>query len=173
MIIFAFSLAFFLGREVTLSDRQKSKKTDASSLSSTLKSSTSFYDHQIESSFDNKKAHKQREKVKKYKKTLITEKPIKDITRDKTQEVKQLKTEMKEPNTVYALFVAGYGDKESATEKSTQLKLRFPKWEIFFKRTEEAYKVYIGPFKLKESAENFLKELQKNSEFSTVTLEKI
>ena len=58
-------------------------------------------------------------------------------------------------------------------EQSTQLKLRFPKWKIFFKKAEKDYKIYIGPFKSKESAEVFLKELQKKPEFSSIKLETI
>ena len=164
MIVFAFSLAFFLGREVTLSGQQKSKKINPSP---NLKAPISHKDNLSPEGPINS----QREKVNKYKKTLIHEQSEKKIESTKQPKAK---TEIKNLNNeVYALFVASYEDKESATETSTQLKLRFPKWEIFFKRTEEVYKVYIGPFKTKKSAENFLKELQKKPEFSTIKLETI
>ena len=68
MILFAFSLAFFLGKEVTLSGQQQSKKQSSPSphtspvLSESKISTEDFTD-------------KQREKVKEYKKTLSQEEP--------------------------------------------------------------------------------------------------
>lgn len=172
MIIFAFALAFFLGKEVTLSGQQKSKK----------KSPRSFHpspvppDHKISSEDF---TDKQREKVNEYKKTLFQEEPEEPSEKEihshnqEKREPPEIKKELQKPKEVYVLFIASYKDKETATEQSTQLKLRFPKWKIFFKKAKEVYKVYIGPFKSKDSAENFLIELQKKPEFSSIKLETI
>ncbi|MYE07701.1 MAG: SPOR domain-containing protein, partial [Oligoflexia bacterium] len=160
MIVFAFALAFFLGKEVTLSGQQKSKKKPPIS----PHTPTALPENKISSEDF---TDKQREKVKEYKKNLVQDEPSeKENQLNKKEKIKptEVKKEpQQKPKEIYALFLASYKDKETATEQSTQLKLRFPKWKIFFKKEKEVYKVYIGPFKSKPSAENFLKELQKKS----------
>ena len=165
MIVFSFSLAFFLGREVTLSDRQKKEpvffKETNTKQPDNKPPLTNVPSEKIEQT--------QREKVNEYKKTLSAKHAVKpNNSQEKKQEVQQEKLD-----EMYGLLITVHDDKESASEKSTQLKLRFPQWQIFFKKSKKSYKVYIGPFRTKSSAKKFLKKLQENPEFSSVKLEKI
>ncbi len=178
IIVFSFALAFFLGREITLSGLQKSKKPLPPSSSNLKSKEVSLDNNPFSKGLSGKKEKEpnQREKVNEYKKDLILKQPAKASPINKAPDVKQKE---KKPvaeeysRKIYVLFITSHDSKESATEKSTQLKLRFPKWKIFFKKSENSYKVYIGPFQSKESAENFLKKLQDKPDFSSVKLEKI
>lgn len=179
MIVFSFSLAFFLGREMTLSPLQQEQSPETVS-------DDKLSSPNLPSSY---KKQSQREKVNLYKKTLsdnISDKnapskapePVKKLedTNEDTTNIEPLSkkpTQKKPTQILYTLLIAQYEHKKSAIEKSTQLKIQFPHWKIFFKKIKNSYKVYIGPFKLKESAENFLKELQENPDFSHVKLEEL
>ena len=186
MITFSFSLAFFLGREVTLSDKHQPEKTK----SVPFKKEKSY--NQPFPKYSSGKEIKQKEKVSEYKKILSEKKSEKKENQEKRKGIKQPEgkqkdkemsenQEVKKPKEkadtqkpeIYALLVASYNNKDDAIRKSTGLKSRFPQWKIFFKKSGNSYKVYIGPFRGKSSTENFLKELQKESDFSSVKMEKI
>ena len=165
MIVFSFSLAFFLGREVTLSNQQQSQKQE---LSTSIEAKTKSSDNP---SFSNSAPDEKKE----YKKILSHKQSKKKSKSYENRGSKQIEKKQK-PNKfdeIYGLVIASYADKESASEKSTQLKLRFPNWRIFFKKSKDVYKVYIGPFRTKLAAEKILKELQKKPDFSSIKLETI
>ena len=221
MIVFSFSLAFFLGREMALSPSQPAqKKISKNSLLQNPSAHNPPPTHAEQT---------QREKVELYKKTLsdqpalkkpqtgtIIPKDIKESAqlrgRDfsatlkknnlnlkssigalkqpnqgksaehplkaKNPSIKKEKTnnqnkQPEEKNLLYALLVAQHDNKKSAVENSTKLKSRFPHWKIFFKKSKDSYKVYIGPFSPKEPAEKFLKEIQEKPDFSKVKLEQL
>ena len=172
MIIFSFSLAFFLGREITVSDKQKTKDPDL------FKDTTKQFDNNSSPAnlLPEKEEQTQREKVNEYKKTLHDEQNKKQTTSNKELETKQseLKQKSKKPDEIYyGLLITTHDDKESAMEKSTQLKTRFPQWRIFFKKSENSYKVYIGPFSTDAMAKKIMNELKKKPEFSHLKVEKI
>lgn len=172
MIVFSFSLAFFLGREVALSGQQKKEPDLFKETKTKQPDNKSLSIHSLPEKIE----RTQREKVNEYKKTLPTEQTVKpDESQDKKPQAQDKKQEVQNEKSdeMYGLLITVHDDKESATEKSTQLKLRFPQWQFFFKKSKSTYKVYIGPFRTKSSAKDFLKKLQKNSEFSSIKLEKI
>ena len=164
MIAFSFSLAFFLGREITLSNKnnknssltdQKTEQTDKPSIDSSMETLIP-------------KEKTQREKVEQYKEKLSLKKEGSTTTTKQKPQAATQKTD-----TMYGVLIGNYDDKTSAIKQSTQMKIRFPQWKVFFRESEDSYKVYIGPFKKKEDADFFLKELKQKSEFSYVKLEKI
>ncbi len=187
MIVFSFSLAFFLGREMTLSSAKKkpSKRIQPDMLPNQQMSSPEWPPSNTKQS--------QREKVNLYKKTLSDKVSQKSAPVRKPEPVNKLSatnkkspdktpaddtkttdtTQTKQTTTLHTLLIAQYEHKKSAIEKSTQLKIRFPHWKIFFKKFKNSYKVYIGTFKSKEAAEKFLKELEEDPNFSNVKLEKL
>ena len=61
---------------------------------------------------------------------------------------------------VYVLRIQSHKNREKAMQQSTDLKLQFPAWRFFFKKTGSNYTVYIGPFKLKQSAVRILRKLK-------------
>ena len=202
MIVFSFSLAFFLGREVTLSGLQKSQ--DSSAVKSRHKSplpreadrqqglSTPGKDWQRKKVRKHKKAlipdgvHKQAQEQAEEKSPPPSEEPptrpraktADDLQTQKTERESAKNTpdrthSQRENKKITALLISVHSNKESATEKSTQLKIRFPRWKIFFKESGNFYKVYIGPFRKKESAEKFLNQLKDKPDLSGAKLEEI
>lgn len=168
MIIFSFSLAFFLGKEITLSNRKKTKDPDLLKETKKQLNNPSSDTHLL----PEKKEQTQREKVNEYKKTLPDKKPAipnKNIEMTQSESKHQAKTS----DEMYGVLITTHDDKESAMEKSTQLKTRFPQWRILFKKSKDSYKVYIGPFSTKTSAKKFMDELKKKPEFSELKLEKM
>ncbi len=169
IIVFSFSLAFFLGREITLSNKNKTENSDLSK-----ETKEQFNGHSPDTTpLSEKKEQTQREKVNEYKKALPDEKNKKQETSNKDSEMTQSESNKSEKPEMYGLLITTHDDKESAMEKSTQLKTRFPQWRIFFKKSKDSYKVYVGPFSTKVSGKKFMDELNKKPEFSNLKLEKI
>ena len=166
MIVFSFSLAFFLGREVTLSNKKNTEELPVTN-QKTEQTDKPFVTPVPKNLFPEKAT--QREKVQQYKETL----PSKTETTKNADKKEKPQETTEEIDTIYGLLISSYDNKSSAMEQSTQIKIRFPQWKVFFKKSQDSYKVYIGPFKKKEVAQKFLKELKKKSEFSYVKLEKI
>ena len=169
----AFYLAFFLGRELTLFDQESKKQSIGDNFSSDKSFDTKS--SSVNSSDDfNGEEKSQRERVKEYQEILspvendpkaqaeVLEKPIppEDSIVEKKPEI-------------YGLLIAKYQSRDTAIDKSSQLKIRFPDWDIFFKLSDDVYKVYIGPFKEKILAEKFLSDIKKKEEFKEVELEQI
>ena len=220
MIVFSFSLAFFLGREVTLSGLQKSQ--DSSIVKSRRKPSPApqrVDEPQGAPLVRGQRGGQSPQKMQEYKKApaqtwdqaqdQVQEPPHQQAEENaptpplaeedstppatppanrkaksaedlrlKSREPENAKTPLeqhsqKENKKITALLVSVHHDKESATEKSTQLKIRFPRWKIFFKESENLYKVYIGPFRTKASAEKFLNKLKNKPDLSGAKLEEI
>ena len=216
MIVFSFSLAFFLGKEVILSGPYKEGAyPDIDSQNKgTLKLSK---DHLISRE---EERGGQRKKIEEYRKKLITEelaKPVAEPTTEgelaesATESTTESTTESAKPNEVgtkaiestdsenkkptpkkaiekpkpleieeapvtkslYGLLIDKYDEKEPAMEKSTKFKLRFPNLKIFFKKSKDMYKVYIGPFSSKKNAEDFLKKWKEKPDAPPVFVEKI
>ena len=178
MIIFSFSLAFFLGREVTLFGQKQEKET------SSVRQVKQLNDKSIDVKPSSKEVKTQNEKINGHEQSLLRTKVKEDTKNEKKidkikedikseEEKKAAKEEVKPSNILYGLLINSYNEKELATEKAAQLKLRFPKWKFFFKKSKNLYKVYIGPFARKESAEKFLKEIKKKPDFSSVKVEQI
>ena len=174
IIVFSFSLAFFLGREITLSEQKNIKKTELSK--DTMKKKWDDQSDSLKLSQE-KKEQTQREKVNEYKKTLSHEKSISHKKSNKKSDnqdmTKNPKQQNEQANEMYGLLITTHDDKESAMKKSTQLKIRFPQWHIFFKKVKNSYKVYIGPFRTSASAKKFMDGLKEKPEFSSLKVEKI
>ena len=176
MIIFSFSLAFFLGREVTLFGQKQEKEASPVQQAEQLNDESIY----VKPSSKEVETQTQTEKVNEYEQSLLrtevkedtkNEKKIDEIKEDvKSEEEKEA---VKPSNILYGLLINSYSERELATEKAAQLKLRFPNWKFFFKKSKNLYKVYIGPFTQKEAAENFLKEIKKKPDFSSVKVEQI
>ena len=215
MIVFSFSLAFFLGREITLSDQgiQNEKKQalqknplESSNLSSAkqktyLKSparlgegvATSQGQVTPQGQVDEAEAkkHASQKEASSLPKGLssassqagstppnqLTKRSQTKLTLSENQKTTASpgQNDLKKNKTppLFALMVNSYKSKELAVESSAKLKLRFPEWRWFLKKSKKSYKVYIGPFEQKNLAEQFLKQLRKNKEFASVKLEKI
>lgn len=171
MIVFSFSLAFFLGREVTLSNKKNTEELPVTNQKA--EQDKPFVTPPQKNLFPEKAT--QREKVQKYKETLPskTNTTKKTDKKEKSQKTTKKQETTQETEAIYGLLISSYDNKPSAMEQSTQIKTRFPQWKVFFKKSQDSYKVYIGPFKKKEIAKKFLEELKKKSEFSYVKLEKI
>ena len=180
--MFAFSLAFFLGREITLSGQKneiKKSKQQGEVLLKTLLPE-----------------QKQREKVSNYKKILEPQTTLKEeekkeikFEEEKAEEEKaeeekaeeekaeEEKAEEEKASSLqkekYTISIKTYEDKNSAIKRSAKIKSQFPRWKVFFKKSKNSYKVYVGSFSNKERAETFLKELLAKPDFSSSTLEKL
>ena len=179
MIIFSFSLAFFLGREVTLSGENspslQRKKLDNPSV---YIGSPSEEEQKIQMENESKHEYallrtKANGDKKQEKKTNTSSEKENKQEIDTTKKADQVKKNPKQETVLYGLLIESYNKKQDAAEKAAQLKLRFPKWKILFKKSKDLYKVYIGPFVQKEKAENFLKEIQQKPDFSSVKMEQI
>ena len=121
MVVSSFSLAFFLGRKITLSD----KALVPPSASSPDLAETAAIQPAIE-----------------LKNTAVAiENDIEEVP----------------PADLYVWRLKTFGDKEKAMEHSTQIKLKFPDWPVFFKKSGAFYKVYTGPFNSLPKARRFLK----------------
>ena len=85
--------------------------------------------------------------------------PLKAKEEPKASLLTQQKAEELVPK-VYVLRIQSHKNREKAMQQSTDLKLQFPAWRFFFKKTGSNYTVYIGPFKLKQSALSILRKLK-------------
>ena len=180
MIISSFSIAFFIGRKVALSEQhisqqnfeevvQKGSKvldhskkwpkesvTEAQSGSMThANEMNELTDTALADSANLEDTSNQRGEVQEYKKQLISE------------------SDQEQTSGIYGLLVDSFLKKEMAMEKSTKLKLKFPNWPIFFKRDGSVYKVYLGPFDNIRLANDFLQEVKASKQFPTVVLEQV
>ena len=171
MIISSFSIAFFIGRKVALSEQQISqqnfeedvqKNSQTPNLSEegpkesvTEAQSENLKDTALADSANLEGASNQREEVQEYKKQLISE------------------SDQEQTPGIYGLLVESFLKKEPAMEKSAKLKLKFPAWPIFFKRDGSVYKVYLGPFNNIQEANDFLQEVKASKQFPTVVLEQV
>ena len=185
MISFSFALAFFIGREVTLAG-QKNKSQKHSSTSSSM-----GVNHT--SSFKKENIHPPKQ-LQKTKPTISPQtlpnqpqatatpngteeniqKPTADqLTSNQNAPTNNVKTTTTKDSVIYGLFIANYQNKNQAMDKATQIKLRFPQWRIFVKRSGPMYTVYIGPFRKKELVQRFLHEIEDKKDFPSIRIEKI
>ena len=193
MIVFAFSIGFFLGREVTLAgpNRAQSKHTDQKTPSFVFpedKTKTSKSKRPKSLSAQN-----QKERVQKYKnawpkkqnkvvqgkaepamekqeaQSLDPPPPAKEQTaKEQTAKEQTAKEQVEEvSDKTYGLILKKQKTQRLAIQQSAELKVRFPQWRFFSKKVKDGYIVYIGPFELKSSAEKFLKKIKKHPELSS------
>ena len=180
MIISSFSIAFFIGRKVTLSEQQinqqnfeedvqksskvvdhleeLSEKSETEAQSESISSANEIdelTDTALADSANLEGASNQRAEVQEYKKQLISESGQENLP------------------SIYGLLVDSFLKKELAMEESAKLKLKFPDWPIFFKRDGSVYKVYLGPFDNIQLANDFLQEVKASKQFPSVVLEKV
>ena len=164
MISFSFALAFFIGREVTLAGQK-------------YKSPTKKY-------------------IKKPKKSPVKIAPLPSINNTPTRNIAPStppahtppkathsvppsglthpKPISKKINSVmYGVFISQHTSKEKAMDKATQIKLRFPQWRLFVKRSGKTYTVYIGPFRHPKSAKSFLNQVENKKDFPSIRIQKI
>ena len=183
MIIFSFSIAFFLGREVSLSG-EKQKKDSSLTTEQFHKESTDPVSQEEQN--QPAKTENESKTLDSDPQTLLSTKatgdkepkrkaeaPVKGNVKSEKDTEKDTEQDTSSSKVLYGLLINSYKKREMATEKAAQLKLRFPQWKFFFKRSKEVYKVYIGPFQKKESAEKFLKKIQEKPDFSSVKVEEI
>ncbi len=225
MITLAFSIAFFLGREITLTEQNIQKEVglrekvqarnqnteklrnaiNTSQVKKTKQSQIIEYKKRIQSSEDieqklnieqksdikqkpnieqiNKREEKRQRRKQKAKKRGRKKEALKSYAQRK--KVKRIEDNnlkgsqntssksLRKKISFYGLMVASYKEKKMAMDKSTDLKIRFSTWNIFFKRSKKLYKVYIGPFMKKSSAEEFLENIKNQKEFTSARLEKL
>ena len=227
MIVFAFSLGFFLGREVTLAGPRVETEQTPTKLPTHQKKAyqknplqpprTAKPSHP-ELPDSNPSAQTQKEKVIQYKKNWLKEKdekntaspvnhtasPVNPSDSDQLANKDKVPTSLegspprnqapstgdpeakgpetapeaqkkpqKPSNKIYALWIKSHKNRENAMKQSTDLKLRFPRWRFFFKKTGESYTVYIGPFKLKQSAQRTLRKLKNKKGFASTRIEEL
>ncbi len=189
MISFSFALAFFIGREITLAG-QKNKLQ---------KSSTTFSPTEINRSFSFKKEDirqpEQSQNIEPVPTPQTTSNqpqttPTSNMAKENTQKPAtetqptthqapnqnppmNAETKSKKDSVIYGLSIASYQNKNQAMDKATQIKLRFPQWRIFVKRSSRVYTVYIGPFQKKELVQRFLQEIENQKDFPSMRIEKI
>ncbi len=203
MISFSFVLAFFLGREVTLAGLKDTQQATSNPVSPMVSDSLpadvfdhlDVSDHLVHSANKDKKVplepatnHVAVEKPSPTTSSptssdkLLMRQKIEQKIGQQTQPQHKTQQQHEEENNldssaspppIYGLFIADYSTKEQAMEKSSRLKIRFPSWKIFFKRSGSLYRVYIGPFMQKQLAEEFLNNLEKEKEFSSLRVTKI
>ena len=108
-------------------------------------------------------------KVNKRDKTLIFKKGMnrKELPLLKTQGAKIKKPE------IYGIFLSRHGTKQGAMERASQIKLSFPRWKVFFKKSSNIYKVYLGPFKVRSEGEIFLIQVKKEKKFKKARIENL
>ncbi len=158
MILLAFSVAFFLGREMAFLEGQGGQKTPGPQGQNQPLPPPASLNPPPEA----KPPPTHREAVRDYQKIL------------KNQPDPPVEKKAQKPPPVYALLVKGYKTMEEAMEESTRLKVKFPNFKIFFHLSEGYYKVYIGPFGEEKTALNFLSEVQKKEkQLQSLKLEKV
>ena len=60
----------------------------------------------------------------------------------------------------YSFLVNGFGTEDMALKYIKSLKRRFPSWSLFLKSNANYFKVYLGPFRTKKKANQFINELE-------------
>ena len=177
MIISSFSIAFFIGRKVALSEQHISqqnfeevvqkgskvldhseewpKESVTEAQSGSITHASELTDTALADSENLEDTSNQRGEVQEYKNQLISE------------------SGQEQTSGIYGLLVDSFLKKEMAMEKSAKLKLKFPAWPIFFKRDGSVYKVYLGPFDNMRMANDFLQEVKASKQFPTVILEQV
>ncbi len=73
----------------------------------------------------------------------------------------------------YFILITRSAVKDQAINNVSQLKLRFPAWDLFVRKAGKMYNIYVGPFQNKVLAKEFLKEMKKTKEFSKAKIKKI
>ena len=178
MISFSFALAFFIGREITLAGQKNKSQKNSNTFSPIDTHHTSILKK------ENSHPSKQLQKIK--PQTFPNQSPVnsaptniakgntkKQITPLNTYPDPNQQTKTKKDSVIYGLFIASYQNKNQAMDKATQIKLRFPQWRIFVKRSGQLYTVYIGPFQKKELVQRFLHEIEDKKDFPSIRIEKI
>ena len=174
MIISSFSLAFFLGRKITLSEQQLSQQD----FEKDVHDSSEIVDPSEELSKE-ATAKAQSESVSAENKVESTDTAVADSvsnvdgTSAQRAKVQDYQKQLPDSSDIYGLLVDSFLKKELAMERSTNLKLKFPDWPIFFKKAGSVYKVYFGPFDGIQIANDFLKEVKASGQFPSVVLEKV
>ncbi len=172
MIISSFSLAFFLGRKITLSEQQLSQQSfeegvqDSSEMVAPSQELSNEVKEQPEIPSTNE--------VNTSTDTAVAD-SVSNLDGTSTQraEVQDYQKQLPDSSDIYGLLVDSFLTKEPAMERSTNLKLKFPEWPIFFKKAGSVYKVYFGPFDDIQIANDFLKEVKASGQFPSVILEKV
>lgn len=180
MILLSFSVAFFLGREMSLWDYQKRQASRPSPPPQPEQALPPGADRSENPPPPEDFSHRQR--VLSYQNVLAAKgnniplpKP-EDESPPGEGEINPgaEKKETLKSAPLYALLIARSETKTGAVDKSSQIKMRFPQWNIFFKWVEGQYRVYIGPFKEEEAAREFLKDMQdRKTEFEILKLEEL
>ena len=182
MISFSFALAFFIGREITLAgQKNKSQKNSDTSSSMNINRTSLFKKENIRPSKQLQKTKPITPPQTSSNQSQVTSSPT-NIAKENIQKQTTLpdahpnpnqKTTTKTDSVIYGLFIASYQNKNQAMDKATQIKLRFPQWRIFVKRSGQMYTVYIGPFRKKELVQRFLHEIEDKKDFPAIRIEKI
>ena len=186
MILLSFSLAFFLGREMSLWDQHKNKAPPSPPADQVVPSGDGESGSSANRGLPAGEGFSDRQRVHSYQSVLEVrgegtpqqQKPEGETAPDRGEAASDTENKglLKKPvpDPLYALLVARSETKAGAVDKSSQIKMRFPQWSVFFKWVKGQYRVYIGPFKEKEAALKFLKDMQeREKEFEILKLEEI
>ena len=74
---------------------------------------------------------------------------------------------------MYGVLLSKHSTREGAMEQASQIKLSFPHWHVFFKKSFKVYKVYMGPFSSRSKGETFLIQVRKEKKFKKAKIENL
>ena len=74
---------------------------------------------------------------------------------------------------MYGIFLSRHTTREGAMEQASQIKLSFPHWNVFFKKSSKVYKVYMGPFDARSKGEALLMQVREKKEFKKAKIENL
>ena len=174
MIISSFSLAFFLGRKITLSEQQVSQENFEEDVQDSSGRVDPSEELSQEATAKEQPEMSSANEVNTSTDTVVADSVSNlDDTSTQRAEVQDYQKQLPDSSDIYGLLVDSFLKKELAMERSTNLKLKFPDWPIFFKKAGSVYKVYFGPFDNIQIANDFLKEVKASGQFPSVVLEKV
>ena len=70
----------------------------------------------------------------------------------------------------YGIAVADFKTQEQASAKAIEIYSQYRHWSVTTRKIKDTYKVIVGSFSDKKSAEDFLKNMQKESKFKSANI---
>ena len=188
MIISSFSLAFFIGRKIALSEQQaeqqefeENSSQEGAVVSDHLETLSTDSVAETEEDRQQQPISSQEVEGETTSSTMTDSHQLEGMPNQKA-EVQEYKKQLEDESnseqspdssSMYGLLVDSFLAKEPAMEKATNLKLKFPDWPVFFKKAGSVYKVYLGPFDDIQTARVFLQEVKTSKQFPSVVLERV
>ena len=96
------------------------------------------------------------------------------VERYKKMLKKSLETELSKDSPFvwpsYGIAAASFNTQEQASAKAIEIYSQYRDWNVTTRKIKGAYKVIIGSFSDKKSAEDFLKNMKKNTPFKSASI---